>query len=42
MIRNEELWTRPGQWLIAEQIKEQNLLVMQWEALRWMCGQDSP
>lgn len=42
MIRNEELWTQAGQWLIAEQIKEQNLLVMQWGALRWMCGQDSP
>lgn len=34
MIRSEELWTQAGQWLIAEQIKEQNLLVMQWGALR--------
>lgn len=42
MIRNEELWTQAGKWRIAEQIKEQNLLVMQWGVLRWMCGQDSP
>lgn len=40
IIRNEDLWRQAGQWLIAEQIKEQNLLVMQWGALRWMCGQD--
>ena len=39
IIRNEDLWRQAGQWLIAEQIKEQNLLVMQWGALRWMCGQ---
>ena len=30
IIRNEDLWRQAGQWLIAEQIKEQNLLVMQW------------
>ena len=40
IIRNEDLWRQAGQWLIAEQIKEQNLLVMQWGTLRWMCGQD--
>ena len=42
MIRNEELWTQAGQWLIAGQIKEQNLNWSCSEGPRWMCGQDSP